>query len=405
MRILVFTPYASCNGAEMMLLNILKHADKGRFEFGFFSPCNGPLTKEIPDHVNYFAAPDFHSAASKPGTDITHYLARLRSKVKNKTTYWLTGKYPAVQSTKPKPYKDQIREYLTQVHQEFKPDIWYINTVLMSDVTELASELNIPFAIHVHDMLYMYTQVGYAHMKNMIQKADLLIGCAECVCDKLRIMGGQRVVLQYECVDLQFRDELKFISQEEARKKHGIPTDKYVWIMSGAVEYRKGIDLLPELAQLAGDRVHIICLGEVYSGYGYYIEQELKYYHIDNVTISGFKKEDYYEYMLLADGFVLTSREDPFPLVMIEAASLGLPIASFDSGGVKEFVEEGMGIVVDTNQVEDLAEAMRKIMDGEAGIIKEKILARAEAFDAIRQTSHWEKLMVENCLNEPVQII
>jgi glycosyltransferase involved in cell wall biosynthesis len=242
-------------------------------------------------------------------------------------------------------------------------------------------------------------------MKNMIQKADLLIGCAECVCDKLRIMGGQRVVLQYECVDLQFRDKLKLISQEEARKKHGIPTDKYVWIMSGTVEYRKGIDLLPELAQLAGDRVHIICLGEVYSGYGYYIEQELKYYHIDNVTISGFKKEDYYEYLLLADGFVLTSREDPFPLVMIEAASLGLPIASFNSGGVKEFVKDGMGIIVDTNEVKDLAEAMRKIMNQETYISKEKLVERAEEFDATRQTKHWEKMMEERYLVDKVQKI
>jgi glycosyltransferase involved in cell wall biosynthesis len=251
----------------------------------------------------------------------------------------------------------------------------------------------------------MYTQVAYNNMKNMITRADLLVGCAECVCEKLRIMGGQRVALQYECVDLKFRDRLSHGSRQELREKHGLPADKYIWIMSGTVEYRKGIDLLPKLAQLLGDQVHIICLGKVYSGYGFYIEQELKYHHIDNVTISGFKKEDYYDYLLLSDGFVLTSREDPFPLVMIEAASLGLPIASFNSGGVKEFVGEGMGTVVDTNEVEDLAEAMRKIMIGEAGIVKEKIVARAEAFDAVRQTAHWEKIMVEKYMSAQVQSI
>jgi glycosyltransferase involved in cell wall biosynthesis len=36
------------------------------------------------------------------------------------------------------------------------------------------------------------------------------------------------------------------------------------------------------------------------------------------------------------DVFCLTSREDPYPLVMLEAASLGVPVVSFDNGGARE---------------------------------------------------------------------
>jgi hypothetical protein len=64
-----------------------------------------------------------------------------------------------------------------------------------------------------------------------------------------------------------------------------------------------------------------------------------------------------------------------------------------------------MGIIVDTNEVKDLAEAMRKIMNQETYISKEKLVERAEEFDATRQTKHWEKMMEERYLVDKVQKI
>ena len=47
------------------------------------------------------------------------------------------------------------------------------------------------------------------------------------------------------------------------------------------------------------------------------------------------------------DLFCLPSREDPFPLVMLEAGALGKPMVCFDgAGGAKEFAARGAGIVV-----------------------------------------------------------
>ena len=43
----------------------------------------------------------------------------------------------------------------------------------------------------------------------------------------------------------------------------------------------------------------------------------------------------------------MISREDPYPLVCLEAASVGKPIICFaDAGGMPEFVEEDCGFVV-----------------------------------------------------------
>ena len=47
------------------------------------------------------------------------------------------------------------------------------------------------------------------------------------------------------------------------------------------------------------------------------------------------------------DVFVLTSREDAYPLVCLEAASVGVPIVTFDNGGMPELVSGSVDTVVD----------------------------------------------------------
>jgi len=51
--------------------------------------------------------------------------------------------------------------------------------------------------------------------------------------------------------------------------------------------------------------------------------------------------------MAIFDAFCLTSREDPFPLVVLEAASLEKPVLCFaEAGGPPEFVENHCGFVL-----------------------------------------------------------
>src|SRR5205814_4023764 len=74
-----------------------------------------------------------------------------------------------------------------------------------------------------------------------------------------------------------------------------------------------------------------------------------------NVTFLGVKR-DARPYLRAGDVFLLSSREDPFPLVALEAAQCGLPILCFaDSGGMQEFVEGDAGYVVPAADVEAMA--------------------------------------------------
>ncbi len=60
-----------------------------------------------------------------------------------------------------------------------------------------------------------------------------------------------------------------------------------------------------------------------------------------------------------ADVFLLSAREDAFPLVCVEAAALGRPIVSFDSGGTPELIRAAQcGAVVGFPDVDGVADAL-----------------------------------------------
>ncbi len=71
-------------------------------------------------------------------------------------------------------------------------------------------------------------------------------------------------------------------------------------------------------------------------------------------------------FFFAADIFALVSREDPFPLVMLEAASVGKPVVCFqDAGGACEFVENDSGIVVPYLDLQAMARAICTLADDE----------------------------------------
>jgi len=91
-----------------------------------------------------------------------------------------------------------------------------------------------------------------------------------------------------------------------------------------------------------------------------------------------------------ADIFILTSREDPFPLVCLEAAECATPIVCFGppAGDVFRFVEQGCGIVVPYLDVPAMKDAVKYLLENkkqaqEMGKIgRDRVIAQ-HSFDTI----------------------
>jgi glycosyltransferase involved in cell wall biosynthesis len=154
--------------------------------------------------------------------------------------------------------------------------------------------------------------------------------------------------------------------RQSIRKLHNIPNDAFVVGMVGLPQWRKGVDIFVQLARLlikkhAFGKIHFFWIGGD--------EQSLRELTYDAERL-GLREichlipavDNPVPYFRAFDIFALTSREDPFPVVMLEAAANGLPIVCFaDSGGAVEFVEDDAGIIVPYLDVVAMSNACEKL--------------------------------------------
>lgn len=77
----------------------------------------------------------------------------------------------------------------------------------------------------------------------------------------------------------------------------------------------------------------------------------------DEMPYSGVAKE-----MQQSSAFILFSRIENLPCVVLEALCCGLPVVTSDVGGIKEVIENRNGILVESENESELKEAMKKMM-------------------------------------------
>jgi glycosyltransferase involved in cell wall biosynthesis len=164
----------------------------------------------------------------------------------------------------------------------------------------------------------------------------------------------------------------------------------------GSLAYQKGFDLL--IAAFA--RCGVADSQLVIMGRGEWREKLLALAEAngiaDRVTIVDYDPNPY-RLMARADLFVLSSRFEGFPNVLVEAMACGAPVVAFDcSTGPREILGDGVhGILVPANDCIALADAMRKVLGSRtyAGELSGRSIKRALDFDAPRIVPRWIEVL------------
>lgn len=141
---------------------------------------------------------------------------------------------------------------------------------------------------------------------------------------------------------------------------------------------------------------HLLILGEGKERQR--LEALTKELEIDNfVSIPGFE-ENPYKYMACASVFVLSSRWEALPTVLIEALACGVPIVSTNCcGGVREILQDGeYGILVPVGDIEQLAASIVRAIKypGDSS----RRIHRSEQFGAERITKQYLELFVDSIM-------
>ena len=99
----------------------------------------------------------------------------------------------------------------------------------------------------------------------------------------------------------------------------------------------------------------------------------------DMVRFHGLKsKPEVAEYMRQCDFFVLPSLWENLPCVLIEAMASGIPVIATDVGGVKEMINENVGILIPPKNIKALEEAIKDMLSVCANYSPENITKYAK---------------------------
>ncbi len=337
LKLLAITPLLSRSGSEISLLNLLE-AITGDFDITIFTPNKIPgLKSEISKEIKLI-----FPAKLNDGKEIFNRI------------YWKVRK----------PF--QPITLIEKLAGRQGWDVILLNTFLSISYFDYARSKAKIVVLYVHETELFLSGVDRKKIEQIIENADLILCSSNYVKNYLMILGRKNdIEVLYPSLDFT-----KFslpLGSNGIRESLGFNATDFIWGMSGATLVNKNPKMFIEAAQSLiknNNQVKFIWIGT--SGgnaYEVYLRKYLLEIGLDKKILFLEKKsEDYYQYLNIIDGFVLTSYSESFSLVSLEAACFNKPVVSFPSGGIFEAVPKKLRVVTKEFSVDELVAVMEKVM-------------------------------------------
>ena len=238
-------------------------------------------------------------------------------------------------------------------------DLIYANTAASWRALTALRRIDSPVLWHIHELPYALSlTLDHGAGRALLPGAARVVAASEAVARTLIYdfaVAPDRVDSIYGFVPpLELSPAERQARRARVRAALGWPQDAFVVGACGTLGWRKGADLFLQIARQCSRRATGADLRFLWVGGGAPIETAAIQFEYDRAKL-GLNAvcscvpttADVHDYYSAMDAFVLTSREEPFGLVLLEAALHELPIVCFDSaGGAPEFVSKGAGLVV-----------------------------------------------------------
>ncbi|MDA0420470.1 glycoside hydrolase family 99-like domain-containing protein [Vibrio alginolyticus] len=212
------------------------------------------------------------------------------------------------------------------------------NTTVTGLCTEKLSQHGIKVISLVHELSTLIKEYSLeGHVETISKHAEKVVFAADFVKESFESFTGslndQAIVKPQGIYQTLISDQNAY---RDLRRKLSLPKDAKIVVNSGYADLRKGFDLFVQIAKqsVAIDaKYHFVWLGNV--------EPSLKNWILKDIAGSELEKHIHIVpftneislYLEGADVFAMTSREDPFPSVVLEALALGTPVVGFLGGG------------------------------------------------------------------------
>jgi O-antigen biosynthesis protein len=151
------------------------------------------------------------------------------------------------------------------------------------------------------------------------------------------------------------------------REKLHLSADTKIVLGVGFADHRKGIDMFARAAALLREKhanVRFVWVGHWEAQIKSEVDAWLSEHDASDAVIFTGLELDTDLYYAGADVFALTSREDPFPSVVLESLEVGVPVVAFEGAtGAIELLSKDCGLLVASETEEAFAAAIERLLD------------------------------------------
>ena len=266
-------------------------------------------------------------------------------------------------------YENAFKEAVEQEIKDFNPDIIHAQHIWI--ISSVLEQYNKPIIITSHGsdiMGYNESEKYHKHVKKAANdckkivaisnhnKKEIISNFNECSEKVVTISNGydKKVFYREEC---NKRDILKLFNIEKNYDK--------IVCFAGRLTKNKGIDILLKSAKIY-EKENVLTLivghGSEYKVL-YPLKEELG---LKNVIFIGDRtQEELRKIYSISDVCVVPSRKEAFGLVALEAIACGIPVIATKQGGIPDFINNDVGILVEKENVEQLADAVINVLNEE----------------------------------------
>ena len=247
-------------------------------------------------------------------------------------------------------YRERV-ERARATLDDLAPDILYVNSIASGEWCEAGARAGVPVVLHTHEIgNSLPGLLSTVCTPRILQWIDLLVGASQQAMDDIEILTGTSVrnhlnlgiFIDADTVLSQSRLNVPDPTNENG---HSLDSDGRPLIgMCGLAQPRKGSDIFLDLA-VRLPRYDFLWIGPwappdtLLNGEAHARSQSLE---CPNFYTTGLT-ENPYAYLRRLDAFLLSSREDPNPLVVPEALLLGKKVMAFSNTGASVAMLASLG--------------------------------------------------------------
>ncbi len=262
------------------------------------------------------------------------------------------------------------RENIPDVLQNLGVRVAICNTSVTGDLVPLLKRSGLQTVSLIHELPNLIREYGLQnHLQDIATHSDHVIFPSKIVQNGFRQFVSDTSAKQLVKPQGSYK-KIGFdaAARQRIRSEFGLLDSDKLVLNVGFADLRKGFDLFLQTARYSipeNNNHHFVWVGALSDDMQRWVQSDLDNSELaQRIHFVGFTDSvtDYYS---AADCFYLSSREDPYPTVVLEAMNVGLPVVLYKGATGFDEVMQQYGWSVALNDVSGVAQALDKALNAD----------------------------------------